>query len=262
MSRVLTALVALPPVLFILWRGGWLAAGLFSLCSALATWEFLRMASGQLRRGDLGALAAATLLPLLPQWTPEHAAELALALIAFASTFVWVEHVLRQDVEGAATRAPATVQALIFCAPGLFFVSSLRVRPDGLMWVITLLAATFANDTAAFFGGKLLGRHRLAPRVSPGKTWEGFFAGALGSALAVIACKLWWSSAMGVGDAVVTAAVCSFFGPLGDLAKSLLKRARGSKDFGHLLPGHGGLLDRIDAMLVNATLLWAWVRFQ
>jgi phosphatidate cytidylyltransferase len=126
---------------------------------------------------------------------------------------------------------------------------------------LTVVAATFANDAAAFAAGKLFGQRRIAPRVSPGKSWEGFAGGALGAAAAVSLALWLWPSAFRPLDAAAIALVCSVFGPIGDFAKSLLKRARGVKDAGGLLPGHGGMLDRIDALIVNAPLVWAWAQW-
>ena len=103
-----------------------------------------------------------------------------------------------------------------------------------------LVAATFLNDSAAYFGGKALGRHKLAPKVSPGKTWEGLCSGALGSVGAAVGGHFIWPQVLGWKVVVAIAAVTALLGPLGDLMKSVLKRARQVKDAGQLLPGHGG----------------------
>lgn len=256
--RLATAAVALPPAVWMLWHGGWPAAALLCVASTLATWEFLRIATGPPRLPDGAVLASAALLPWLPLWAPASAAAIALALVAASSFAAWAWHAVRQDVEGAAANAPLAVQALVFCALGPFFLSSLRFTPDGRAWALTVVAATFANDAAAYFGGKLLGRRRLAPRVSPRKTWEGFAAGALGSLTAALVAASLWPDALRLRDALAITLACAALGPIGDLSKSLLKRARGVKDSGRLLPGHGGMLDRIDALLVTSAAVWAW----
>ncbi len=257
-KRLLTAAVALPPALGVVWLGGWPAAALFSAAGALATLEFLRLAVGPPRLRDAVTLGAAAALPWLPLWQPGRSAAIALGLVALCSFFAWAAHVVTQDVEHAAAAAPNAVQALVFCALGPYFLSALRCGPDGRAWALALIAATFANDAAAFTFGKLVGRHRLAPRVSPGKTWEGAAFGALGAAAAAALAAVLWPRALHPLDAAVIALACAVLGPVGDLSKSLLKRSRGVKDAGRLFPGHGGMLDRIDALVVNAAAVWAW----
>jgi phosphatidate cytidylyltransferase len=259
--RLLTAAVALPPALALIWLGGWPAAALFSAGSGLATWEFLRLGVGRTRLRDAATLGGAVLLPWLPLWAPGSASAIALLLVALSSVWAWGWHAARQDVERAATDAPLTVEALVFCALGPFFLAMLRAGPDGRAWTLTVLMATFANDAAAYGLGKAFGRRRIAPRVSPGKSWEGFAGGFLGALAAVAFAMLLWPRAFRLLDAAVIGLVCSVVGPVGDLAKSLLKRARQVKDAGGLLPGHGGMLDRIDALIVNAPAVWAWAEW-
>jgi phosphatidate cytidylyltransferase len=134
-------------------------------------------------------------------------------------------------------------------------VVALRLR-FGFGWVILVFVVTWANDTLAFFAGRAFGRHRLLERISPKKTWEGFAGGAVGSVAGAFAVKAlllpaepaWACLAMAAGGAVV--------GPAGDLAESLIKRGAGVKDSGRLIPGHGGLLDRIDALLFVAPWIY------
>jgi phosphatidate cytidylyltransferase len=259
--RVLTAVVALPACVALLWLGGWPASALFSVASALACWEFLRLARAQRGLPDAFALAAAAVLPWLPLWAPASAAVLALLLVGASSFVAWGWHVVRQDVTGAASDAPLVPQALVFCGLGPFFLASLRAGDAGWEWSLAVVAATFANDTGAYAVGRWRGRHRLAPKVSPGKTWEGAAGGALASMLVAAGAVAWWPHAFRVRDALVLAVSCAFLGPLGDLSKSALKRARGVKDAGAILPGHGGMLDRIDALVVNVPVFWAWAQW-
>jgi phosphatidate cytidylyltransferase len=205
------------------------------------------------------SLVLAGAIPVLPHVAPSSSAAFALALLVLTSVWAWGSHVLRGDIEGGATRAPMIVQGVVFCALGPFALASLRESPGGAAWVLAVVAATFGNDAAAYFGGKLLGRHKLAPKVSPGKSWEGLFAGALGSVGVAGGARFLWPAQLTWLDAVVIAAVTATLGPLGDLMKSLLKRARQVKDAGQILPGHGGMLDRVDALLVNAPAVWVWV---
>jgi phosphatidate cytidylyltransferase len=120
--------------------------------------------------------------------------------------------------------------------------------PRGLAWVLAVVLATWVGDSLAYLAGRRLGRHKLAPGISPNKTVEGALAGLLGAA---VTCVLWFA-ASGLGPLWVGAAVgviAGLSGQLGDLAESMLKRQAGVKDSGSIIPGHGGILDRIDALL-------------
>lgn len=260
-KRVLTAAIALPLTVALLWRGGWPAVTLISAASALATWEFYRLTPADpLALRSLGVLMAAV-LPWLPLWSPAGAGAIAVALITLTSMVAGARLVLRQDIGAAWNQTPLLVQGLVFCGLGPFFLSSLLVSPSGPRWVLAVLLTTFANDGTAFLGGKRFGKRRLAAKVSPGKTWEGWGFGALGSTAASAILAALWPDTVTVLSACVLAVTTAVVGPMGDLMKSLLKRARGVKDSGRLFPGHGGMLDRIDAVLVNAPVIWAWVKF-
>jgi phosphatidate cytidylyltransferase len=133
---------------------------------------------------------------------------------------------------------------------GLAFghVELLRQLPHGNSVLIDVLVGTFVGDTAAYAGGRLFGRRRLAPHVSPGKTIEGLVCGMLGAVLAIFIAGL-YQTWLTQGDALLLGVAVALLGPLGDLFESLVKRDMGVKDSGSLLGGHGGILDRIDAQL-------------
>jgi phosphatidate cytidylyltransferase len=119
------------------------------------------------------------------------------------------------------------------------------------------------SDAAAYYGGRLFGRHKLAPTVSPGKTWEGAVAGMLASLLLAVAAHYWFFLDLPLKFALPLAAVMNVVGVLGDLTESALKRSTGAKDTAQILPGHGGVLDRIDSLLFNAPVIYyfAWAYF-
>ena len=125
--------------------------------------------------------------------------------------------------------------------------------------VIFVSACTWMSDTGALFFGKAFGRHKMAPNVSPGKTWEGSLGGVLTSLLTGAALG-WWLH-LPMVHALGLAALCAIAGQIGDLCESVLKRDLGVKDFGAVLPGHGGILDRIDSMLFSAPLAYYYVLF-
>ena len=119
------------------------------------------------------------------------------------------------------------------------------------------------SDSAAYYGGRTFGRHKLAPNVSPGKTWEGAIAGMLASLLLAVAAHYWFFLELPLRFALPLAAVMNIVGVLGDLTESALKRSAGAKDTAQILPGHGGVLDRIDSLLFNAPVIYyfAWAYF-
>jgi phosphatidate cytidylyltransferase len=135
---------------------------------------------------------------------------------------------------------------------GLAFVILLRHLPDhGRLAAITLMIAVWGGDTFAYAGGRLLGRHKLAPMTSPGKTWEGFIFGTVAT-IFIVFVALYKQHYLTVTQSIVLGAVLAIASPLGDLFESLLKRDMKVKDTGRLLGGHGGVLDRMDALLFAA----------
>jgi len=140
--------------------------------------------------------------------------------------------------------------ALAFGVPyfALPIASLYRIHRLGAWWLLLLLAIVWLGDTAAYYVGSKLGRHKLAPTVSPNKTWEGAVAGFLTGLVATVLWSLWHEGEV-VGRLVLVGAATAAAAQVGDLVESLIKRGAGLKDSGDLLPGHGGMLDRMDAML-------------
>ncbi len=150
----------------------------------------------------------------------------------------------------------SAVGGLAYIALPLSLLPPLREGSGGLTWVILALLGTFASDTGAYAVGRWLGRHPLAPRLSAGKTREGAAAGLLSSIIAVVGVCLVAPAPLAWPWMPVFGAALSVAGQLGDLAESMLKRSAGVKDAGRLLPGHGGLLDRLDSLLPNIVLTY------
>jgi phosphatidate cytidylyltransferase len=246
-SRVLVGVIGLPLVLGLVWLGGWWLTGLVLLASLVAVHEFVTVAR-----------------PLRPL-APALYIGVALALVlAQTSGIVWMlggmlaTYVFAFAASALAkTRAPSTVAigATVLGAGwigfGLAHLVLLRhIHEHGRLLTFTILLTVWAADTFAYFGGRLIGRHKLAPTLSPGKTWEGLVIGSLaGVFVSFVALydtrhtylRIWESVVLGI--VVVLAAV------VGDLFESMLKRDMQVKDTGRLLGGHGGILDRVDALL-------------
>lgn len=144
--------------------------------------------------------------------------------------------------------------ALLAHAPGLM------TRDNGRDWLLLAILGTFAVDSAAYFIGRTIGRRKLAPKISPKKTWEGAAGGLVGGIAATIAANSIIGPGISTWQAAAIGASVAFAGTLGDLAESALKRVIGIKDSGALIPGHGGILDRIDSLAPNlAVVYWAAV---
>jgi phosphatidate cytidylyltransferase len=248
LSRVLFAVVLLPPVLGLVYLGGWWLALLAVGAGAIGLHEVFRLFR-PLRpvalAGFAGAIAAIVGARLGgPEW----------ALGGFMLTLPLA--FLLKGIGG--TRGPTTVSvASTFLAAGwiglgLAHIVLLREIPiDGQLAVFTVLLAVFADDIAAYFVGRLVGRHKLAPAISPGKTWEGFVAGTA-AAIFVTWIALYETGFVDGYRSVVLGAAIAVAAPLGDLFESALKRDAEVKDAGHLLGAHGGMLDRLDAHLFAA----------
>jgi phosphatidate cytidylyltransferase len=249
-SRVLVAAVGVPVVLALVYLGGWWLFGLVAAAGLLALHEFWLMARSLRPLALAGYIGgAATLVGAQlggSQW----------ALGGFLTTLA-LAFVLKGLAETRTTTTAAvgaTVLGTAWIGFGLAHVLLLRdVDDHGRLLAFTILLAVWAADTAAYFVGRLIGRHKLAPVVSPGKTWEGLVAGtALAIAVPFFALYEDRETFLEIWEALVLGAAIAVAAPLGDLFESALKRDMQVKDSGRLLGGHGGVLDRIDALLFTS----------
>jgi phosphatidate cytidylyltransferase len=246
-SRVVVSAIGLPVVLGLVWLGGWWIYGLLVAAAFVAVHEFVQMARPL--RPLAPAVYAGTLLGL----TGARTGGVVWLLGGVLATFV-LAFVLNAFAE---TRAPstvaigATVLGATWIGFGLGHLLLLRqLHTEGRLAAFTVLLTVFAADTFAYIAGRLVGRHKLAPTVSPGKTWEGLLAGAAaGVFVSFIALYDTRHRYLTSWEAVVFGLVIVLAAAAGDLFESMLKRDMQVKDTGRLLGGHGGMLDRIDALL-------------
>jgi phosphatidate cytidylyltransferase len=245
LSRLVVAAAALPIVLGALYLGGWWLFVLIALAGLVALHEFWLLArplSPLVPAGYVGGMLA-----LLGAQLGD-----ATWMVGGAMTSLVLAFVLKGVAEtrqAATASISATVMGAIWIGCGLGFTVLLRDLPeDGRLAAFTVLLAVWAGDTLAYVGGRLLGRHKMAPHVSPGKTWEGF---AFGTAATIFVAfvALYEQDFLTIAESIVLGAVLAIAAPLGDLFESMLKRDMQVKDTGRLLGGHGGMLDRIDALL-------------
>lgn len=129
---------------------------------------------------------------------------------------------------------------------------------NGAEWVVLVLSLGWLGDTFGYFVGRFLGKHKLYPAVSPKKTREGYFGAVGGSVVAAVVASLWYLPDLEMTHAVVLGLVAGALGPMGDLVESLMKRSTGVKDSGSIIPGHGGILDRVDAVLIIAPIVYTY----
>lgn len=158
----------------------------------------------------------------------------------------------------AATRTAWLMAGPLYLGILLAAVLLLFLKPNGAGWVVFVMTVSWFSDTAAYFTGRALGKHKLYEAVSPKKTLEGSVGGLAGSALAAVLASFWYLPELSLGPGLVLAVVAGALGQLGDLAESLIKRGAGVKESGFLVPGHGGILDRVDALLFVAGSVWIY----
>ena len=267
MKRVITAAVLIPLVLLLVFLGPrwqWLFTLAVATVAALAGWEFMGLAE----KGGANPPRAAVLVALLAlfavnfQW-PDRTA----AIFGILSLGLLVYCTFLRPVEQVMADAATSIFCLLYVGFTLIAVVSLHEEANGPSLVAFLLCVVWAGDSVALYVGRAWGRHKLAPTLSPKKTWEGSIgslAGSLlmaGALLGLAELLTQWDSAVlsYPGDVwywLGLAVVVNLAAQVGDLAESALKRSSGVKDSGSLIPGHGGVLDRIDALLLAAPVLW------
>jgi phosphatidate cytidylyltransferase len=289
-KRIATAAVLIPVVLLLVLKAPLYVLAIVSGAVALlAIAEFLKLVTsyGVLPMGPatyaFGAIFFAYVIFASSNRTPEDATTAILYGIAVAAAlapFVFLTVAMRRDnLATGYPAAAASVFAFGYIAIPIALLVEIRQQPAGAIWTIYTLLAVWSGDIFAYFVGKSLGRHCMTPEISPKKTWEGAVASILAS---VLIGTLWIQHAPGISSAllriglidrrdgmfgleqpqlwpiILLSAVVNIAAQFGDLVESLIKRGAGVKDSGTILPGHGGMLDRIDAMLFAVPVVWAY----
>ncbi|MDQ7028440.1 MAG: phosphatidate cytidylyltransferase [Ardenticatenia bacterium] len=252
-ARVISALLLIALIALPLWQGGFLFVALILLFGGLALREFYRLVETEAGHSlaSLGMAVSAGLV-LGASWQREEVVQLAISSLVVGG-LIW-ELMLPLHHDRLRDWA-MTLAGVLYIGWPMSLLVRLRTLPDGLWWIVVVIAATSACDSSAYFVGKWFGRRPFAPKYSPSKTWEGTLGG-IGAALLVVfflapslvGLPPW--RALFLGALIGPAAV------LGDLAESMIKRRVGVKDSGALIPGHGGMLDRVDSLIFAVTVIY------
>jgi len=255
-KRVRSALVIAPLVFAAAWFGGAFFAIVVAAIAGLGALEFYSMLSFPKRHPltQFGLLCILLFIILAHFEGPYTASLLASAVVL---SLVWL--IFRSSAKSSHMNWAWTI-AGILCLGWMFSrLIPLRALADGREWVIFTLFAIFAADTSAFFIGRAWGRHAMAPTISPGKTWEGAIGGLVGAVAASLVLAAILSFPIPSWQAVILGVLVGVFSQLGDLAESMLKRKVGVKDSGALIPGHGGILDRLDSVVFTVVVVYYYV---
>jgi phosphatidate cytidylyltransferase len=260
-QRVTTALIGLPIALLAAYLGGWPMMVFLGLIVALGTMEFCALAQGWEIQGSVMVAVPVTLAVVLAFHLGIPALWVAALALGAAVTFLLETIRHPRQIRRSLVQTGMTLAAVLYVGFPSAFLVAIRALPDGLTWLMVVLALTWGTDTFAYFGGRSFGRTPLAPALSPKKTREGAIAGMVGGALSALIFLV----AGGKVSPAALAMLCIAppVAVLGDLFESAIKRYFAVKD-SHLdgldiFPGHGGVLDRVDALVVVTTLCYLFI---
>ncbi len=255
--RVLTALVAGPLVVaLVIWGPPWGFPLLALVVGGVGLHEFYSMTL----KGPEAATVRRVSLLCAVLWTTLAVAVpgfLMIAALIAASVILMLFHLVRPgDMEGAGARMGASLAGLLYVGLPIAHLCWLHGLQEGWQWVMLVFLVVWTGDTTAYFGGRAIGGPKLYPEVSPGKTIAGAVTGLAGSVAVAFLARAWFHPTLSVADCLVVGAGGGVLGQLGDLVESVWKRSSGVKDSGRFFPGHGGVLDRVDALLFATPLVY------
>jgi phosphatidate cytidylyltransferase len=252
--RILTTVVGLPLLIVIIWLGAPWFSLLMAVMAGLASWEFYRMA-GRIKVQPVTyfAIALVVLITVSPH-CPYSSTLPILITSAIIISLIWL--LFRFPRDQAFTNWAWTMAGILYIGWMLSYWVELRNLETGMALVFLAMFTTFANDTGAFFVGRAWGKHALAPSISSGKTWEGAIGGLLSSVVASLLIGIIVKAPYSYWQIAIAGLIISIFAQLGDLVESLLKRNTDVKDAGKLIPGHGGILDRMDSLIFTGVIVY------
>ena len=258
------AMAALLAIAMLFGRAG--VVTLFGLLSFAAMREFLTLTAKS--RADHYALAAAFFVVLPVQyyliWIDWYGLY-SIFIPVYAFLLLPIISALRSDTQGFLTRVSETQWGLMICVfaashvPALLTLQIPGYEGKSILLIAFLVVVVQSSDVLQYVFGKLFGRHRIAPLLSPSKTWEGFLGGVISASL--LGAALWWMTPFAIWQAFAISGVIAIMGFFGGLVMSAIKRDKGVKDWGHLIAGHGGFIDRLDSVVFSAPIFFHIVRY-
>ena len=256
-QRVKTALIFTPLVLVMIYLGGWIGNFFFTAALLVAAYEYARLFKQLGYSPSIPITLTGVVLIMLSRWfLPEYFTGTVLSLVILLSSLSALIQYERSD-DHAALNFGISLGGILYIGWLGSFLIALRMMPEGRGWLLTALPSVWLADSGAYFGGRWFGKAKMAPHLSPKKTWAGYIGGILTGTLSGVGLVTLWqvvgwlSPETPLWQGAVMGGVIAVISPIGDLLISLFKRTVGVKDTGRLLPGHGGILDRID------TWIWA-----
>ncbi len=288
MKRVLTAIVLIPLVLLVLFKAPmWLFTLVVGVVAMGAAWEYLKLVDAY-GVASMKALTLALIAFVFGYFIydtfhpgPFSLSRLVIAILLLPFLLL-VEAMATDELPKALPRASMSALAVPYVLLTLFCFPLIRALPSGVFLILFMCIVVWSGDIFAYYAGRAVGRHKLAPRISPGKTWEGTIASFVGSVFLahllfvhnrqiMEALNHWhltdsgglldMSKEMLLLSGIVLGAGVNIAAQIGDLVESMLKRGAGVKDSGAILPGHGGILDRIDALLFALPIVFLYAIF-
>lgn len=258
--RFVSVAPLIPLLLWLMFGGPALApwfALLICTCIAIIAHELFRMTIPTSRGLQLFGAAVTVGLALVYAYAGEY----AFPYLSFVVTSAMIAALVVPDpVETAALRSGYLIGGPVYIG-SLAHLLLLHALPHGGAWVLLSMFLAWLSDTGAYFAGVFFGKHKLYPKLSPKKTVEGALGGLAGSVVGALALSSTLLPELRTLDAVALALVAGALGQAGDLFESLLKRSTGVKDSGAILPGHGGLLDRVDALIFTSMGTWLYAAY-
>lgn len=279
--RVLVAVVAIPVIVWLVFQGGW-PFTLFVECLALlGLYEYYTMARAKgFAPNVVVGFASAAVLPVLLHFLllgeTSVGVLFAFPALALGAVLCTLTSELWRTTTTPFANTAITLFGVLYTALGfgtligvraLFLASwhATNSNPQANTWGIALLLTMFVAvwmcDSVAYFVGRAFGKHKIAPAISPKKSWEGGIAGLIGASAVFVIAALWFLPILPIAHAIVLGVLVGIVGQVGDFAESWLKRDAGVKDSSQLIPGHGGILDRFDSMLFVAPTVFLYVSF-
>lgn len=259
--RLGTAVIGIPILLWLMfWGPAWAFQVTVLGAIARAAHELMRMTMHEAPLLHVWGVLATVLVAAIAIFVPDGGATLAL-VVALPAVGTLVALQRPEPNEAAALRLSWLIAGPVWIGGLLASVGHLHRLPHGGAWVLLSMWVAWASDTGAYFAGRYFGKHKLAPRVSPSKTIEGSLGGLGGALTGAFAAHFGFMPDLPLLDAIVLCLVAGVLGQAGDLVESLVKRGAKVKDSGAILPGHGGLLDRVDALMFTASACLVYAHF-